>query len=69
MVKINQISESKKIEPRKKVALGLLRHRLWHISTRSLMTGDTDLFWKDIELRIYSNPFCTSCQIYSIKKG
>ena len=34
LVKIKQISKSKKIAPRKKVALGLFHHRLGHISTR-----------------------------------
>ena len=29
------------------------------------MAGDNANFWKDIELRIYLNPFSKSCQIYS----
>ena len=32
------------------------------------MAGDTANVWKDIELRIYPDPFCTSCQIYSTNK-
>ena len=52
-----------KIAPRKKVALELLYHGLVHISTRSLMAVDTENIWQDIELRIYPDPFCTSCQI------
>ena len=32
------------------------------------MDGDTANFWEDIEPRIYPDPFCTSCQIYSINK-
>ena len=32
------------------------------------MDGDTANVWKDIELRIYPDPFCTSCQISSINK-
>ena len=26
------------------------------------------MFWKDIELRIYPDPFCTPCHISSMKK-
>ena len=26
-------------------------------------------FWKDIEVRIDPDPFCTSCHISSMKKG
>ena len=32
------------------------------------MSGDNANFWKDVELKIYPEPFCTSCQIYSMKK-
>ena len=32
------------------------------------MAGDTENVWKDIELRIYTDPFCTSCQISSMNK-
>ena len=32
------------------------------------MAGDTANVWKDIELRIYTDPFCTSCQISSMNK-
>ena len=32
------------------------------------MAGDTDNFWGYIELRIYLDPFLTSCQISSMKK-
>ena len=49
---IKQMSKSKQLAPRNKVALELLHHRLGHISTRSLMDGDTEKFWKDI-----SRPF------------
>ena len=30
--------------------------------------GDTANVWEDAELRIYPDPFCTSCQIYSMNK-
>ena len=58
--------KSKKISPRKKVTLELLHYRLGHISTISLMAGDTETVWQDIELRIDLDPFCTSCQINSM---
>ena len=66
---INQMSKSKKIAPRKKVALELLHYILGHISPRSLLAGATDFFGKDIELTIYPDPFCTSCQIPSTNKN
>ena len=65
---IKQISKSKKISPRKKVALKLLHYRLGYKYTISLMAGDIANFWKDIELRVYPNPFCISCQISSMSK-
>ena len=65
---IKGISNSNKIAPEKKVALGLLHHRLGHRSTRSLMAGDTANFWLDLEPRIYLEHFCTACQISSMNK-
>ena len=65
---INQMSKSKKISTRKKVALDLLQYRLGNMSTRSLMAGYTETNWKDIKLRIDPDPFCTSCQIFSMNK-
>ena len=41
---------------KRKVSLGLLNQRLGHMSTRSLLTGDTQLFWQDIELRVDPDP-------------
>ena len=69
MVKRKELSKSKtKKEPRNKVSLILLHHRLGHRSIISLMAGDTANSWQDIELRIYKDPFCTSYQIASINK-
>ena len=59
---------SKKNPARKKFALELLHQRLGHRSTRSLIAGDTANVWEDVELRIYPDPFCTSCQISSMNK-
>ena len=44
---IKQMSKPKKLAPRNKVALELLHHGLGHISTISLMVGDTENVWKD----------------------
>ena len=66
---MKQMSKSKKLAPGKKVDLGLLYHRLGHRSTRLLMAGDTENVWKDVELMIYPDPFCTSCQISPMNKN
>ena len=47
----------KTIPARKKISLELLHQRLGHISTRSLLAGDTANVWEDVELRIDSYPF------------
>ena len=62
------MAKTKKLPSRKKIALELLHQRLGHRSTRSLLAGDTDNVRKYIELRIDPDPFCTSCQIYSMNK-
>ena len=66
--KTKQKSQSKQLAPRNNVALEFLHQILGHISTRSLIAGDTANVWKDIELRIDPYPFCTSCQIYPMNK-
>ena len=58
----------KKVASRKEVALELLQNRLVHISNRSLMDDDTENVCQYIELRIDTEPFCTSCQISSMNK-
>ena len=65
---IKEMSKNKKLPARKQIALELLHHILGHISTRSLLTGDTDNVWEDIELRIDPDPIFTSCQISSMNK-
>ena len=62
------MSKTKKLLARKKITLELLHQRLGHISTISLLDGYTANFWGDIELRIYPDPFCTSCQKNSMNK-
>ena len=61
--KIMEKSKKNKLPARKMIALELLHQRLGHISTRSFFYGDTVNVWEDVELIIYSDPFCTSCQI------
>ena len=62
------MSKKNKFSAKKKIALELLHQRLGHISTSSLLAGDTVNVWEDVELRIDPDPFCTSCQISSMKK-
>ena len=61
-------AKEKRLPARKKIALDLLHHRLGHRSTRPLLVGYTANGWKDVELRIDPDPFCTSCQISSMNK-
>ena len=53
--------------PKKKCSLELFHQILGHRSTRSLLNGDTAICFQDIDLRVYPYPFCTSCQISTIK--
>ena len=62
------MSKKNKFPAGKKIALELLHQRLGNISTRSLSAGDTDNVLEDVDLRIDTDPFCTSCQISSLKK-
>ena len=62
------MEKSKKNSARKKLALELLHQILGQRSTRSLLAGDTDNVWEDVELRIDPDHFCTSCNISSMNK-
>ena len=55
--KIKNMSKENKFPARKKFSLELLHQRLGHISTRSLLAGDTVNVWEDVELRIDPDPF------------
>ena len=66
--KIKNMSKKNKFPARKKIALELLHQRLGHRSTRSLLDGDTENVWEDVELRIDPDPFYTSCHISSMNK-
>ena len=65
---IKEMSKTKKLPSRKKIALKILHQRLGHRFTRSLLAGDTTNVWGDIDLRIDPDTFCTSCQISSMNK-
>ena len=54
---------------KRKVSLELSHQRLVHRSTRSLLDVDNVIFWQEIELRVDTDPFCTSCQISTINKN
>ena len=62
------MSKKNKFPARNKIALELMHQRLGHRSTRSLLVGDTVNVLEYVELRIYPDPFCTSCQISSMNK-
>ena len=62
------MSKTKKSLARKKIALELLHQRLGHRSTILLLAGDTANVWENTELRIYPDPFFTSCQISLMNK-
>ena len=66
--KIKEMSKTKKLPTRKKIALELLHQRLGDRSTTSLLAGDTANILEDIELIIYPDPFFTSCQTSSMNK-
>ena len=68
LVKTKVNSKSQKQIPKKKVYLELLHQILWHGSTRSLLAGDTENVWQDIDLRVDTDPFCKSFQISTINQ-
>ena len=61
--------KTKQLPSRREIALEFLHKRLGHRSTRSFLDGDTDNVCEDIEIWIYPDPFCISCQIYSMNKN
>ena len=69
LVKIKEMSKTKKLPSRKKIDLELLHQRLGHRYTRSLLAGDNANFWEDIEPRIDSETFCTSRLISFLNKN
>ena len=69
LVKTKEKLKPQKQFPQKKIYLEFLYQRLGHRSTRSLLDGDTADFWKDIELTVDPDYFCTSCQISTINKN
>ena len=65
---IKVMSKNNKSPARNKIVLELLHQRLGHRYTRSLLAGDTDNVWEDIEIKIDPCSFCKSCQNSSINK-
>ena len=45
-----------------------MHQRLGHIYKRSILAGYIINVWQYIEIRVDPDPFCTSCQIYTINK-
>ena len=43
-------------------------HFLMFMCSNPSLAVDNANAWEDVELRIYPDPFCISCQIYSINK-
>ena len=68
MGEIKEISKTKKLPPKKKIALELLHQTFGHRSNISLLSGYAANIWEDIEPRIYPDPFCTSCQTSPMNK-
>ena len=62
------MEKSKKNSARKKIGLEFLHQRLGHRFTIPLIAGDTTNVWKYVELRIYPDPFYTSCKMSSMNK-
>ena len=58
--KVKKMSKKNKFPARNKTPLELLHQIFGYRSTMSLLSGDTANVWKDVELRIYPDPFCTS---------
>ena len=67
-VKTKENSKSQKQILKNKVSLGLFHQRLGHRSTRSLLDGDTENIWQNIEITVDPKYFCTSCQIFTTNK-
>ena len=57
LVKPKENGKSQKQIPKKKVSLELFDQRLGHRSTRSLLDGDAENVWQDIEIRVDPDPF------------
>ena len=45
-----------------------MNQRLVHRTTRSLLSGENNNVWQDIDLRVDTEPFCTSCKISTRNK-
>ena len=68
MIKANEKSKPQRKIPKKKGSMELLHQRLGHIYTRSLLAVNTEKVYQDIDIKADPDPFCTSCQIYTINE-
>ena len=68
LVKTKESSKPQKQIPKRKVSFELLHQWLGHMYTRLLLDGDTTNVFQYIDIRVDPDPFCTSCQISTIKK-
>ena len=50
------------------MSLDLLHARLRHRSARALLAADAAEIWRDVEVKLSPNPFCTFCKIATITK-
>ena len=67
--KTKENSKFAKANSKSKVSLELLHQILGHRSTRSLLDEDTVNIWKEIDIKVDTEPFFTSCQISTINKN
>ena len=68
LVKTKKKSKSQKQISKKKFSLQLLYQKFRHRSKSSLLTGDTENVWQEIELRVDPDLFWKSCQISTINE-
>ena len=55
-----QIRDKRRTTPRTQVSLDLLHARLGHRSTRALLAAFAADMWRDVEVKLSPDPFCTS---------
>ena len=51
------------------IPMEILHQRQEHSPTRSILAGDSDKVWKETELRVDPDLFCTSFQIPTTNKN
>ena len=66
LIKTKGNPKPEKKKPRNKFSLEWLHQRLGQRFTRSILDGDTENIFRDIEIRVDPDPFCTACKISTI---